>query len=224
MHRIGNGPFKILFAAAIHGNEVGTIKLAHHLLEWLPCQTAHLERFSFFVIPCLNPDGTAQALETPDYLGGGRVGRFNGNGVDLNRNFPTSSFQSTSDWTHGKNYTERTPVFCGSNGASEPEMHALTEWMKKEKINLWVMFHNAGADVMGNDHPLVQKLAPRYAQQAVYKFQTLDEWQALRQTGTAKEWCDGNGIPYLEIEGSSRWASDWKRQKPAIEDLLNALS
>ena len=28
-----------------------------------------------------------------------------------------------------------------------------------------------------------------------------------------KEWCDLNNIAYIEIEGSTRWGSDWKKQK-----------
>lgn len=38
-----------------------------------------------------------------------------------------------------------------------------------------------------------------------------EEWSALGRTGTAREWCEENGIGYLEIEASERWESDWKR-------------
>jgi predicted deacylase len=222
-YKIGNGEKAILFASAIHGNEVGTIKTAHHLLNWLNEHQEGYEDFTFWVIPCLNPDGYETALKRPNYLGDGRIGRLNGHGVDLNRNFPTISWRAESDWTHGANYKERTPVFCGLGGASEPEIQALIKLIRTQEIKVWYMFHNKGRDVMGNVNELAQELTKEYSIQSGYRFFSPEEWIDLKQTGTGKEWCDENDVAFIEIEASTRWGADWTIQKPAIIGTLDLL-
>lgn len=217
---INNGPIKILFMAAIHGNEIGTVKLASKLTNYLfEHQEKYLE-FSFHIIPCLNPDGYQDAIKNPDYFGGGRIGRLNQNKVDLNRNFQTPSFQSHATWTHGKNYSEATEVFAGSHGCSEPEITSLVSCINDIKPDLIISFHNAGSDVVGNDFPLAQKMAHLFATISGYKFVSVEKWSSFRQTGSSFEWCSIQKIPLLEIEDGSRWSSDWSKQKEAIIKVI----
>lgn len=215
-YRIGRGKIKLLFVSGIHGNEVGTVKLAHYLINLAYQNKAKLEEFSLFVIPCLNLDGYVLALKNPDYFRGGRIGRFNSNNVDLNRNFDTPSFQSESIWSFGKNYKENIRVFCGEKGNSEPEILALTNFIINNQIKVFYSFHSAGRDVMGNRNELAQKITKIYCQKTGFRYIDDDEWKRLKQTGTPKEWCELNNIAYIEIEGSNRWGSDWKREKEAI--------
>ena len=107
-YSIGIGSRKVLFVGGTHGNEVGTVKLVHHFLTWLHGNADAAKSLTIYAIPCLNPDGYALAQRHPDYFNGGRIGRFNGRNVDLNRNYPTKNFQSSSDWNLGKSYQERT--------------------------------------------------------------------------------------------------------------------
>ena len=93
-YKVGTGSYPILFLSAIHGNEVGTVRFAHHLLSWLIDPPEIQRGFSCFVIPCLNPDGYDLARRQPDYRHGGRIGRLNARDVDLNRNFDTASFHN----------------------------------------------------------------------------------------------------------------------------------
>src|SRR5438067_2231214 len=76
-YTIGNGPTRILFVAGIHGNEVGSVKVGRHIIEWLYTKQDQFENLTFLIIPCLNPDGYAAAVNDPDYWNGGTVGRFN---------------------------------------------------------------------------------------------------------------------------------------------------
>lgn len=221
-YKIGNGPVEILYAFGIHGNEVGTVKLAHHFLNWAQSNQFKLNKYSLYVIPCLNPDGYGLAQEKPDYLKGGRIGRFNANNVDLNRNFDTPSFKQKSIWSFGQNYTENIEVFCGNHGNSEPEIIALTKLIKNKKIPILFMFHNADKDVMGNKNKLSVKLTAIYSQKTGFRHVKEEEWKVLKQTGTAKEWCDLHNIAYIEVEGSTRWGSDWKKQNKAIEATIFA--
>lgn len=221
--RVGSGKFAILFVSGIHGNEVGTVKLARNLINWLEGSEDRYRDFSFYIVPCLNPDGFEQACKNPDYFNGGSVGRFNANGVDINRNFETPNFQSNSFWAKGKNYREKTPVFAGDHANSEPEIKSITKLIKEKNINLVVAFHNAGGDVIGNTIEPSPCLAKTYCNVCGFKYETNEEWNKTLRTGTFKEWTELHNIPFIEIEGSSRWGSDWNRQKPGIMKILEIL-
>ncbi len=219
-YKIGGGKLKIIFISAMHGNETGTVKLAHKLINFLFENRKKYPEFTFYIIPCLNPDGYGKALKNSDYFNGGRIGRFNDNDVDLNRNFNTPSFKKESVWLSGKNYSNKETVYCGEFGDSEPETKALTDFIKKENIKVLFSFHNAGRDVMGNKVHPSQKLVEIYAKKCKFKIFSEEEWTKLEQSGTLKEWCEENSVAYVEIEGSTRWGSDWKIQKPAVEATL----
>lgn len=222
--RIGHGPFVIVFCAAIHGNEVGTAKLMRFLASYLSRETAMHSRFSFLCIGVLNVDGYELARKNPDYLHGGRIGRFNANGVDLNRNFPTTSFTEKSVWSHGKDYAETTEVFCGSSPGSEPENAVLRDLVTKEKASLLWMFHSVASEIMASHDDEAEHLAALFSARTGFRQGTHEEWLQLHQTGTAKEWCEEQGIMYLESEASERWGSDWKRQRKGIEAVLQEVS
>jgi len=78
LFEIGVGPRKILFVGGTHGNEVGTIKLACHITNWLNANKENFPNLSFYIIPCLNPDGLALARKHPNYFGGGKLGDLTG--------------------------------------------------------------------------------------------------------------------------------------------------
>lgn len=221
--RLGTGPIKLVLVGAIHGNEIGTGKLMYRLINEIVHQPELISQLTCWCIPVLNPDGLAKAQESPDYLHGGLVGRFNGHEVDLNRNFPTSRFVSRGHWNFGKNYSQSREVFCGERGGSEPETQAIIRLVQQEKIDLLWVFHNAGRDVTASTDRKAQQLAQIFSQVSGYTFFTQDDWKKLKQTGTAKEWCEEQQISYLEIEGSHRWSSDWQEQKAAIFACLEKL-
>ena len=82
------------------------------------------------------------------------------------------------------------------------------------------MLHNAGKDVMGNKNTISQNLTKFFAKVSGFRYVSEESWENLHQTGTAKEWCDIHGIAYIEIEGSTRWGSDWKLQRDALHATL----
>jgi g-D-glutamyl-meso-diaminopimelate peptidase len=250
--RVGRGERKILFVSAIHGNEIGTIKLAYFLLDYLSRNEKKFEKTTFFIVPCLNTDGFKKAKEIRGYFKE-RMGRLNTHGVDLNRNFPTSNFRShcfvlpsknslgtfkyskeiaidgpeakrlgLSSVEEGKKGFPKTKI-CGKFGGSEPETKALIDFIVKERISIVFSFHNVGRDVMGGEDQLSKELVEIYAEKSGYEIVEDDEWRKLGHTGTAKDWCDGRGISFVEVEGSARYHSDWKDQKPALEAVLEYL-
>lgn len=76
-----------------HGDETEGEYLIERLLDELPAKAA----YNLMLLPCLNPDG--KQLKT----------RENANKVDLNRNYPTANFASTSVNPHSGTASAGTP-------------------------------------------------------------------------------------------------------------------
>lgn len=252
-YRTGLGGRKILFVSAIHGNEIGTIKLARFLLDHLKRNENKFENLSCFVIPCLNVDGFKKAKGIRGYPTG-RKGRLNAHSVDLNRNFPTLNFRSRCYVLPKKTnlgmskYCKEIPLdgpeasrlvlpkdkdgkevplktkFCGDFGGSEPETKALLDLIENEKISIVFSFHNLGRDVMGGKDALSKELVKIYAKKTGYAIMSDGEWRKIGQAGTAKDWCDDRNVSFVEVEGSTRYGSDWKIQKPALEAVIEKLN
>jgi predicted deacylase len=216
-YKIGNGPKKILFVAGIHGNEVGTVKLAQNLINWIFVKREIFFNLTIFVVPSLNPDGAEVARQFPDYFGRGRFGRFNGNDVDLDRNFPSENWQSKSIWPRGSDYgDEAIEVSGGEAPGSEVEVGALINLIENENIKDVISFHNVAGDVIVNlENPVAMKWANIYHAKA--KFRIV---KSPRLSGNMSEFCRENNINFMTVEGTRRWGSDWKRQKKALEALL----
>lgn len=115
-----NSEKPILLVGGVHGDEPEGVRLANDLLDWLQkSNTIGCKFHSWFLIPCLNVDG---------FLFNERT---NGNGVDLNRNFPSK------DWSTEKKAERYNP---GPKPGSEPEVQALTELILKIKPRLIIHF------------------------------------------------------------------------------------
>jgi hypothetical protein len=220
---IGEGEKPVLFVGQIHGNEVGTQKLVLRLAHWLEKNHERWPHLKFILIPSINPDGAREAERSRGLFSHGRLGRFNGNNVDLNRNFDVPNFKSDSHWNRGRGYAEREPVFCGERGGSEPETTLLCRLAKVHEPELSVFFHSVASDVNPGNDDRSRELAKIFSEVSGYENYSHERWLKLEQTGTAREWFSRAKLPYLEIEGSVRWGSDWKKQKAAIEACIDLL-
>ena len=110
----------IIFIGGVHGDEPEGVELAQKWLNWLTSQTNYQGQ-PWLLITCLNPDGY-QKLE-----------RTNGNGVDLNRNYPSACWSSEHDAPR---------YFPGKAPASEPEIAALVKLITYTKPSLIIHFHS----------------------------------------------------------------------------------
>lgn len=101
-YRVGTGNFKILLWSQMHGNESTTTKALFDVFNFLDSDAEEVkkwkEKFSFYFIPMLNPDGAE--LYT----------RENANNVDLNRDFINLSQPESRLLMHVFNEFE--PDFC----------------------------------------------------------------------------------------------------------------
>jgi murein peptide amidase A len=124
------GAVEGVLVAATHGEEPETLFLARRLLETVPAAEA-----CFAVVPCLNPDGVLAAQ------------RQNAAGVDLNRNFPASTWIDAPSFTYPPGCTERVRgnrtnrSSPGSAPGSEPETQALVAFVEAVEPALVVDLH-----------------------------------------------------------------------------------
>jgi predicted deacylase len=110
----------LLFVGGVHGDEPEGVELAQKFLSWL--QKNNNSNFhSWLLVPCLNIDGYSINERT------------NGHGVDLNRNFPSS------DWNSFVKAPRYNP---GPHPGSEPEVQAVCQLIHSTKPQVIIHFHS----------------------------------------------------------------------------------
>ena len=77
---------------------------------------------------------------------------------------------------------------------------------------------------MANKQPLAREVAKLFSEKTGFRLSTDKEWEDLKQTGTARGWCEENDIAYIEIEASTRWGSDWEQQKSGLLAAIELLN
>lgn len=110
----------LLFIGGVHGDEPEGVELAQKFLAWLQ-KNNNSQFHSWLLIPCLNVDGYSHHERT------------NANGVDLNRNFPSS------DWSPHAKAPRYNP---GSRPGSEPEVQAVCRLIEEKKPQVIFHFHS----------------------------------------------------------------------------------
>lgn len=124
IHELGEPEFK--YVANMHGNEVTGRETLLHLMQYLCSGYSTnttirelVDSTRIHLLPTMNPDGYSNAQEG-DYSS--VTGRYNGNNVDLNRNFPDR---------FGREY-----------GSIQPETQAIINWLKQYHFVLSANLHN----------------------------------------------------------------------------------
>ena len=124
IHELGEPEFK--YIGNMHGNEVTGRETLLLLIQYL-CEnygrvsnvTNLIDSTRIHIMPTMNPDGYAKAQEGDTY---GTVGRYNANGVDLNRNFPDR--------------------FRRNQKTRQPETLSIMKWIKQYPFVLSANLHN----------------------------------------------------------------------------------
>jgi protein MpaA len=123
----------VLLIGGIHGDEPEGLPLIDRLADEMVSNQSVGRNATVMVVRNLNPDGTAERTRT------------NKNGVDLNRNFPASNWDSTA----------RQPRFHpGSGPGSEPETQVLVELLREfQPERILVMHATHGNPMVNYDGP-----------------------------------------------------------------------
>lgn len=118
---------KTLIIGCIHGVEPQSKEICDLYIEDAKRKTFSEDSF-LLLIPCINPDGLE--LKT----------RGNANGVDLNRNFPSSTWQAVP--FDKNNHTDaRSPYYPGPEPASEPETKIILDLIGRYDFKKVISIH-----------------------------------------------------------------------------------
>lgn len=174
--KLGKGDKKVLYVGTVHGSEnINTAFLMRMAECYAYCYETKqlfngrkvydlLNEYTIYIVPMVNPDGTDKTVN------GGITWKANGNGVDLNDNFPTSRWKDLNNGVKApadKNYK-------GPFGGSENETKALMKLCNENSFLFMLSFHSKGEviywkDTLSNDIPGAKELTQKVVDSCGYR-------------------------------------------------------
>lgn len=122
-------PVRVLLIGGIHGDELTSSEIVFRWMHMLDQTDGR--HFAWSIVPLLNPDGMLARKPV----------RMNGNGVDLNRNFPTPHWTSEAP-AYWIRRTGRDPRrYPGPAPLSEPESRWLNQEIERFRPDVIVSVH-----------------------------------------------------------------------------------
>lgn len=222
----GNGSTELLFIGGIHGGYGWSTSLvAYELMDYLEENPDVIpENVKVTVIPVLNPDGLNKVVGTTERFAkadapsseSARVpGRFNGNSVDLNRNFDCD-WRSTGTWRN-------TAVDGGSEPFSEPESKALRDYVKERELGAVVAWYSAAGGVFSSScddgvSSETRAITNLYADASGYP--AFEEFDFYEITGDMVNWLASIDIPAISVLLTTHTDTEWDKNKAGIEALF----
>lgn len=221
---------KLLFVGGIHGGyEWNTVLVAYQLMDYLKANPAVIPAgVEVTVIPVLNPDGLNKvtgkagrfaAADVPASQTTQVSGRFNANGVDLNRNFDCD-WQPSGMW-------QNTAVDGGSAVFSEPESQAMQKFVGDYAPTAVVGWYSAAGGVYSsNCHggvlPQTKAITGVYAKASGYPAYEVFDNYAI--TGDMENWLAKNKIPAISVLLTNHQDVEWDKNRAGVEALLKYYS
>jgi len=223
-YHFGTGDTEVLFVGGIHsGYGPGTSLVAFNLIGELESgDIAVPENVKVTVIPVLNPDGVdvSGEISVSDLPSASvTAGRFNGNEVDLNRNFDCN-WEDTGVW-------QSKTVKTGSSAFSEPEAQALKSYVEKQNPDAVVVYYSQAGEVVagncgGDISSEIKVLMNTYADASGYEAKESFDYYATN--GDATNWLAKIGIPSVGVLLNSHTSAEWSQNKAGIEAVLKSYS
>ncbi len=225
-YHFGTGSTEILFVGGIHGGyEWNTSLVSYELMDYLKSNPNIIpSNLKVTVIPVLNPDGLAKVTGTEGRFTASQVsssasvqvaGRFNGNTVDLNRNFDC-------DWKSSGVWQSKT-VSGGTSPFSEPESLALKNYVEAHVPAAAVVWYSAaggvyasscGGDVMAETSALTKA----YATASGYPAH--EDFDSYKLTGDMVNWFAKKEIPAISVLLTNHTNTEWTKNKAGIDAVL----
>lgn len=225
-YHYGEGDSEVLFVGGIHGGyEWNTVLLARQLMDYLKTNPNSIPKnLKVTVIPVLNPDGLYKVVGTTDVFSKTDVsssesvvtsGRFNGNNVDLSRNFDC-------DWKAEAKWQEKT-ISGGNSVFSEPESKAMKKYVETNKPSAVIVWYSAAGGVFASScHNGVSKetdtLTKTFATASGYKAYNSFDFYAI--TGDMVNWLAKNNIPAISVLLTNHTETEWTKNKKGIDAVL----
>ena len=221
-YRFGRGPTRLVLIGGIHGGyEWNTILLAFAVVDYYRAHAAEIPRsITLDIVPAANPDGQLLVVGTtgpfaPADVGVNTIdGRFNRNGVDLNRNWDC-------DWAPAAYWRSR-QVSGGVAPFSEAETAALRAFLSAPAPDGVVFWHSAAGGVFAGGCRArfagADALAAVFAQGSGYPFRT--SFASYPVTGDAADWLAREGVPAIAVELNNHDHLDVAQNLDGIKALL----
>lgn len=237
-YRFGDGEKKLVYVGAMHGGyEWNSALLSYTLIDYLKENFEQIPKdVSVIVIPVANPDGLAKVVGTSerfkvadapkfDYADELEItdpvvaGRFNANGVDLNRNF-ACKWQSEALWRDNV-------VGAGDTVFSEPEAVALRDFFLQEQPEAAVFYHSASKGVYASlceSDPLPSTIALLDSYSAASKYPRYEEYPYYEVTGDIADWLSTEGIAAVIVELETHEVIEWEKNLAGIKAMFSLYS
>lgn len=225
-YHFGTGADEVIFVGGIHGGYAwNTSVLAYNVIDALKSGAITVPaNEKVTIIPVLNPDGLAQVTSLTGSFTSADVslvdskltaGRFNGNNVDLNRNFDCD-WQANAKW-QSKNVSGGTAAF------SEPEALAIKNYIEKVNPKAVIVWYSAANGVFAaNCHagilPVTKSLVQAISKASGYPAH--EEFNFYETTGDMTNWLAKIGVPSASILLTDHTNIDWAKNKPAVESVI----
>lgn len=227
MYTYGTGEKVILFVGGVHGGyEWNSVLLAYDFIDELETKMFTVpEGFTLKIIPALNPDGLFKVVGKEGRFTVAEIpknnahqtgeGRFNANGVDLNRNFDCK-WKPESTW-------RSKVVSAGTSAFSEPEALALKKVVEESNPQAVIFWHSQANNVYASECldgilPKTLEIMESYAKAGGYG--AVASFDAYPVSGDAEGWLASINIPAITVELESRTSSEWLRNRAGIEAIL----
>jgi len=212
-YQFKNGPRHVVFVGGMHGGyEWNTISLAYEAIDYFQANLDQIpDSLTLHIIPSANPDG--QFLVTGSdgrfaltaVISDTVAGRFNGNNVDLNRNWDCN-WQANGLWRDQW-------VSGGERPFSEPENVALRDYLLALQPEAVIFWHSALNGVFAAGCP--QTYQPAYDLAEVYGlaggYPIYEAFTSYPVTGDASDWLVAQGITSMTVELTTHSATDWRQ-------------
>lgn len=221
--KIGKGKRGILAVGAHHGTEHITASALYDFLFYIAeCGDTGatfsginlsflLQKFTFWIVPCLNPDGVDMAIsgigKTPLYdrqvkMNGGSldfsVWQANARGVDLNHNYG-AGFSEYKKIEACEGIMPGASRYSGEFPESEPETRALAAFVRTVAPEAVVALHSQGGEIFSKPKTeRVDKIATALAKISGYKTSVAGGHAAYG--GLSDYTGDVLGIPSFTVE------------------------
>lgn len=225
-YHFGEGEDEILFVGGIHaGYSWNTALVAYELMDYLEDNEDVIpDNVKVTVIPVMNPDGLEEVVGTTGRFTASAVpkdqketikGRFNGNNVDLNRNFDCQ-WQSSGVW-------QNTAVSGGSEAFSEPEAKAVRDYVEAHDIAGAVVWYSAAGGVYASNckngvSDKTKELTALYAKAAGYPAKA--EFNFYEITGDMVNWFAKENIPAISVLLTNYSDPEWSKNRAGVEAVL----
>lgn len=226
-YHFGTGSKEVVFVGGMHGGyEWNTALVAYELIDYLTTNQKTIpSSVKVTVIPTLNPDGLKKVtgkdgrFTKADVSKSDEVvisGRFNANGVDLNRNFDCD-WQSKGVWM-----TE--PVSGGSKIFSEPESIAFKNYIESRNPAAVITWYSSAGGVFSSScHngvlPETKTLTNLYATASQYP--AYESYDFYKLTGDMPNWLAKKSIPAISVLLTTHQDTEWTKNLAGIKAVLN---